>query len=51
MSKKLFEQEFEKKLLEPLKNGYEEINISEWWDYMEKKSIEEYEKEIHELND
>jgi len=44
MSKKLFEQEFEKQLLEPLKNGYEEMDISEWWHYTkEKKSIEEYE--------
>jgi len=23
-----------------LKNGYEEMNISEWWDYMKQKSIE-----------
>ena len=51
MSKKLFEREYEKNLIEPLKKGYEEINISEWWDYMEQKSIEEYGKKICQLND
>jgi hypothetical protein len=51
MSKKLSKKEYKKNLIEPLKKGYDEMDISEWWDYMEKKSIEEYEKEIHELND
>ena len=51
MSKKLSKKEYEKNLIEPLKKGYEEMNISEWWDYMEQKSIEQYGKKICQLND